>query len=187
MVVSTIAYPSTLVLSTYILCDSFNNLVGHYDVYVSEHAGRNLMEEVDHWISTKIAKNPNVLDNTILACLINTFEEFDTTLHRTLIERMRAMDDKPWNEWTLDDVPRFLGMKELGENDLIRSWDNPVLGRPLLLCLKGMIMVNKVCGLLPLGIVKEVSIYFYLSPKCSKRTQFLCWAGICWYNHLAQS
>jgi len=34
-----------------------------------------------------------------------------------MIEKMRAMDFKPWNEWTLDDVSRFLGMKELGEHD----------------------------------------------------------------------
>ena len=75
------------------------------------------MTELDDRISAEIAKNPSALDDVIPNCVINTIEEFDATLHRTMIERMRAMDPKPWNEWTLDDVPRFLGMKELGEND----------------------------------------------------------------------
>jgi pyruvate dehydrogenase phosphatase len=75
------------------------------------------MKEVDDRISAEIAKNPNALDDAIPACLIDTIAVFDATLRRTMIDRMRAMDRKPWDEWTLDDVPRFLGMKELGEND----------------------------------------------------------------------
>jgi hypothetical protein len=27
------------------------------------------------------------------------------------------MDPNPWNEWTIDDIPRYLGMKEMGEHD----------------------------------------------------------------------
>jgi hypothetical protein len=36
-----------------------------------------------------------------------------------MIEKMREMDSKPWSEWTMpvDDIPRFLGMKEMGEHD----------------------------------------------------------------------
>jgi pyruvate dehydrogenase phosphatase len=94
-----------------------NNLVGHYDSYVSDYAARNLMKELDDRISVEIAKNPGTLDDTIPVCLVDTIEGFDATLHRTLIERMRAVDSKPWNEWTMDDIPRFLGMKELGEHD----------------------------------------------------------------------
>src|ERR1700678_1130816 len=43
-----------------------------------------------------MTKNPSVLDDAIPACLIDTM---------------------PWHEGTLDDVPRFLGMKEMGEHD----------------------------------------------------------------------
>lgn len=75
------------------------------------------MKEVDDRVSAEMAKNPNALNDTIPACLIDTFEKFDARLHRTMIEIMRAIDSKPWNEWTLDHVPRFLGMKALGEHD----------------------------------------------------------------------
>ena len=30
---------------------------------------------------------------------------------------MREMDPKPWSEWTKDDIPPFLGMKEMGKHD----------------------------------------------------------------------
>ena len=75
------------------------------------------MKELDDRISVEIAKNPDTLNDTIPVCLVDTIEGFDATLHRTLIERMRAVDSKPWNEWTIDDIPRFLGMKKLGEHD----------------------------------------------------------------------
>ena len=34
-----------------------------------------------------------------------------------MIEKMREIDPKPWSEWTKDDIPYFLGMKEVGEHD----------------------------------------------------------------------
>ena len=77
------------------------------------------MKEVDVQVSAVIAKNPNILDlcNVIPVCLVDTIQKFDETLHSNMIEKMREMDSKPWSEWTKDDIPRFLGMKELGEND----------------------------------------------------------------------
>ncbi|KAF8520576.1 phosphatase 2C-like domain-containing protein [Hysterangium stoloniferum] len=90
---------------------------GHYDDHVSEYASKNIIKEVDVRITAAIAKNQNNLYDTIPIYLINTIQNFDATLHHTLIEKMREMDSKPWSEWTMDDVPRFLGMKEMGEHD----------------------------------------------------------------------
>ena len=75
------------------------------------------MKAVDERIYDEIAKNPSTLDDNIPIALVDTVQEFDATLHETLIKRLRAMDSKPWNEWTEDDIPRFLGMKEQGEHD----------------------------------------------------------------------
>ena len=58
-----------------------------------------------------------MLDDAIPICLVDTIQKFDATLHSTMIEKMREMDSKPWSEWTKDDIPRFLGMKEMGEHD----------------------------------------------------------------------
>ena len=52
------------------------------------------MKELDDRISAEIAKNPSALNDVMPNCLINTIEEFDATLHRTMIERMRAIDPK---------------------------------------------------------------------------------------------
>jgi hypothetical protein len=91
---------------------------GHYDDMLSEYASKNLMHEVDVNISAVIANNPNTLADAIPTCLVDTIQEFDNTLQRTMIEKMREMDPKPWNEWTMDDdIPEFLGMKEMGEHD----------------------------------------------------------------------
>ncbi|KAF8520661.1 phosphatase 2C-like domain-containing protein [Hysterangium stoloniferum] len=90
---------------------------GHYDDHVSEYASKNLIKEVDVRITAAIAKNENTLCDSIPICLVDTIENFDATLHHTLIKKMREMDSKPWSEWTMDDVPRFLGMKEMGEHD----------------------------------------------------------------------
>ena len=90
---------------------------GHYDDLVSEYASKNLIKEVDVQVSAIIAKNPNILRETIPVCLVDTIEKFDANLHSAMIEKMREMDPKPWSEWTKDDVPRFLGMKEMGEHD----------------------------------------------------------------------
>ncbi|KIJ57153.1 hypothetical protein M422DRAFT_23252 [Sphaerobolus stellatus SS14] len=90
---------------------------GHYDITVSEYASKHLMKAVDERISTEIAKNSSTLDDTIPIALVDTVQEFDATLHQTMIKRLRALDSKPWNEWTEDDIPRFLGMKEMGEHD----------------------------------------------------------------------
>ena len=73
-----------------------NDLAGHIGTYVSEYAARDLLKELDGRISAEMTKNPSVLDDAIPACLIDTM---------------------PWHEGTLDDVPRFLGMKEMGEHD----------------------------------------------------------------------
>ena len=75
------------------------------------------MKEVDVQVSAVIARNPNILSDTIPICLVDTIQKFDATLLSTLIEKMREMDPKPWSEWTEDDIPRFLGMKETGEYD----------------------------------------------------------------------
>jgi serine/threonine protein phosphatase PrpC len=90
---------------------------GHYDDLVSEYASKYLMKEVDVQVSAVIAKNSNTLGETIPVCLVDTIEKFDATLHSTMIEKMREMDPKPWSEWTEDDIPYFLGMKEMGEHD----------------------------------------------------------------------
>ena len=88
---------------------------GHYDDLVSEYASKKLIKEVDVQVSAIIAKNPNILRETIPICLVDTIEKFDANLHNAMIEKMREMDPKPWSEWTKDDVPRLLGMKEMGE------------------------------------------------------------------------
>ena len=90
---------------------------GHYDVHVSEHASKNLIKEVDVQVSDLIAKNPNILGDTIPKCLVETIQKFDATLHSAMIAKMREMDSKLWSEWTKNDIPRFLGMKEKGEFD----------------------------------------------------------------------
>ena len=90
---------------------------GHYDDYVSEHASKNLIKEVDVQVSDLIAKNPNILGDAIPICLVETIQKFDATLHSAMIAKMREMDSKPWSEWTKEDIPRFLGMKEKGEFD----------------------------------------------------------------------
>jgi len=75
------------------------------------------MKAVDERISAEMANNPSTVHNTIPIALVDTVEEFDATLHQTMIKRLRAFDSKPWNEWTKDDIPQFLGMKEMGEHD----------------------------------------------------------------------
>lgn len=90
---------------------------GHYDNTLSEYASKHLMKAVDERISTEITKDSATLDDTIPNALVDTIQKFDATLHETLISRLRAMDPKPWNEWTGDDIPLFLGMKEQGEHD----------------------------------------------------------------------
>jgi hypothetical protein len=90
---------------------------GHYDDTVSEYASKNLIKEVDIQVSAVISKNPNILGDAIPICLVDIIQKFDATLHINMIEKMREMDSKPWSEWTVDDIPRFLGMKELGEHD----------------------------------------------------------------------
>ena len=87
---------------------------GHYDCLVSEYASKNLIKEVDIQVSAVIVKNPNILGDAIPICLVDTIEKFDATLHSNMIKKMREMDPKPWSEWTEDDIPNFLGMKELG-------------------------------------------------------------------------
>jgi len=108
---------------------------GHCDYYVSETASKNLMKEVDVQVSAVIAKNPNILDlcNVIPVCLVDTIQKFDETLHSNMIEKMRETDSKPWSEWTKDDVPRFLGMKELGENDPYPIMRRAVAGSTVLI------------------------------------------------------
>ena len=83
---------------------------------VSEYASKNLNKEVEVQVSAVIAKNRNILGDAIPNCLVDTIEKFDATLHSTMIYKMRGMDPKPWSEWTKDDIPRFLGMKEMGEH-----------------------------------------------------------------------
>ena len=90
---------------------------GHYGSMLSEYASKNLTKEVDVQISAVIAKNPNILGDAIPKCLVDTIQKFDATLQSTMIEKMREMDPMPWSEWTKDDIPRFLGMKEMGEHD----------------------------------------------------------------------
>ena len=74
---------------------------------VSEYAAKNLMKELGR---SNLCRNPNSFDDTIPARL-------EGYSHRTVIERMRPVDPKPWSEWTVDDISSFLGMKELGEHD----------------------------------------------------------------------
>ena len=90
---------------------------GHYDDLISEYASKNLIKEVDIQVSALIAKNPNILGDAIPICLVDTIEKFDATLLSSMIDKMREMDPKPWSEWTKDDIPNFLGMKEMGEHD----------------------------------------------------------------------
>ena len=66
-------------------------------------------------VSALIARNPNILSDAIPIFLVDTIQKFDATLLSTLIEKMREMDPKPWSEWTEDDVPRFLDLKETRE------------------------------------------------------------------------
>ena len=74
------------------------------------------MKEVDVQVPDVIVKNANILGDAIPNCLVDdTIQKFDAIIHSTLIEKMREMDPKPWSEWTMDDIPRFLGMKETGE------------------------------------------------------------------------
>ena len=75
------------------------------------------MKEVDVQVSAVIAKNPSILGDAKPICLVDAIQKFEATILSTLIEKMREMDPKPWSEWTMDDIPRFLGMKELGEYD----------------------------------------------------------------------
>ena len=91
---------------------------GHYDDLISEYASKNLIKEVDVQVSAVIAKNSNhIFGDAIPNCLVDTIEKFDATLHSNMIEKMREMDPKPWSEWTNEDIPDFLGMKEMGEHD----------------------------------------------------------------------
>ena len=90
---------------------------GHYDDLISEYASKNLIKEVDVQVSAVIAKNPNILGDAIPICLVDTIEKFDATLLSSMIDKMRETDPKPWSEWTKDDIPNFLGMKEMGEHD----------------------------------------------------------------------
>jgi serine/threonine protein phosphatase PrpC len=102
---------------TYRLVEIPTMVSGHYGETVAEYASKNLIKEVDVQVSAVISKNPNILGDAIPICLVDTIQKFDATLHSNMIEKMREMDSKPWSEWTADDIPRFLGMKEMGEHD----------------------------------------------------------------------
>ena len=88
---------------------------GHYDEMVSECASKNPMKEVDIQVSAVIAKNPNNLGEAIPNYLVDTIQIFNAALHSAMIKKMCEMDTRPWSECTMDDIPHFLGMKELGE------------------------------------------------------------------------
>ncbi|KAF8496902.1 phosphatase 2C-like domain-containing protein [Hysterangium stoloniferum] len=90
---------------------------GHYDGMVSEYASKNLMKEVDRRITAVIAEDLTTLYDIIPTCLVHTIQEFDATLHQTMIEKMHALDSKSWNEWTKDDIPHFLEMGGMNEDD----------------------------------------------------------------------
>jgi hypothetical protein len=90
---------------------------GHYDDMLSQYASKNLIHDVDANISAVIANHPDILADAIPFCLVDTIQEFDTMLRCTMMEKMREMDPKPWKEWTMDDIPEFLSMKEMGDDD----------------------------------------------------------------------
>ena len=50
-----------------------------------------------------------------------------------MIDKMREMDPKPWSEWTVDDIPRFLGMKEMGEHDPYPIMNRACVGTTVLI------------------------------------------------------
>ena len=52
-----------------------------------------------------------------------------------MIEKMREMpvDPKPWSERTKDDIPPFLGMKEIGEHDPYPVMRRAVAGTTVLI------------------------------------------------------
>ena len=106
-----------IICLTHRLVDILTMISGHYDDLLSEYASKSLIKEVDVHVSAVIAKNSNIFDDVIPICLVDTIQKFDATLHRAMIEKMREMDPKPWSEWTKEDIPRFLGMKEIGEHD----------------------------------------------------------------------
>jgi serine/threonine protein phosphatase PrpC len=106
---------------------------GHYDDLVSEYASKNLIKEVDVQVSAVIAENANILIDAIPICLVDTIEKFDATLQSNMIKKMREMDPKPWSEWTKEDVPRFLGMKEMGEHDPYPIMRRAVAGTTVLI------------------------------------------------------
>ena len=82
------------------------------------NASKNVIKEVDVQASAVIAKNPNIIDDALPTCLIDIIQKFDATIYSATIEKMREVDPKPWSEWAKDDIPRFLGMMEMGERDL---------------------------------------------------------------------
>ena len=100
---------------------------------VSEYASKNLIKEVDVQVSAVIAENANILIDAIPICLVDTIEKFDATLQSNMIKKMREMDTKPWSEWTKEDVPRFLGMKEMGEHDPYPIMRRAVAGTTVLI------------------------------------------------------
>jgi serine/threonine protein phosphatase PrpC len=100
---------------------------------VSEYASKNLIKEVDVQVSAVIAENANILIDAIPICLVDTIEKLDATLQSNMIKKMREMDTKPWSEWTKDDVPRFLGMKEMGEHDPYPIMRRAVAGTTVLI------------------------------------------------------
>ena len=106
---------------------------GHYDYLTSEYASKYLIKEVDIQVSAVIGKNPKILGETIPTCLVDTIEKFDATLHSAMIDKMREMDPKPWSEWTVDDIPRFLGMKEMGEHDPYPIMNRACVGTTVLI------------------------------------------------------
>ena len=106
---------------------------GHYDYLTSEYASKYLIKEVDIQVSAVIGKNPKILPETIPTCLVDTIEKFDATLHSAMIDKMREMDPKPWSEWTVDDIPRFLGMKEMGEHDPYPIMNRACVGTTVLI------------------------------------------------------
>ena len=70
-------------------------------------------------VSAEINANLNILSDAIPTgfCLVDTIGKFDAIPQNNMIKKIREMDPKPWSEWTKEDVPRFLGMKEIGEHD----------------------------------------------------------------------
>jgi hypothetical protein len=76
---------------------------GHYDDMLSQYASKNLIHDVDVNISAVIANHPYILVDAIPICLVDTIQEFDTTLRRTMMENTREMDPKPWKAMDHDD------------------------------------------------------------------------------------